>query len=149
MGRPSNAEIAARANQGAAPKVEPVNITYLPREGDPAKTEWNGHVFHANVPVPVRHPGMIEQAKGNPWFRVEGEAKGSVASSGEPETAEDYRAYAVLWLKDVRSYAEMVRRWDAEQPMREACGVGTDDYDYLESVFGPKRAELKRASEAD
>jgi len=52
-----------------------VKITYRPIEaGDPHEAVWDGLTFQANVPKPVAasRKDMIESAKGNPWFEVEG-----------------------------------------------------------------------------
>jgi len=56
-------------------KAKEVTVTYKPVDhGDPHEIEWNGHKFEANVPRKIAgvHKEMIEQAKGNPWFEVEG-----------------------------------------------------------------------------
>lgn len=125
-----------------------VNVTYRPQPGDPAMTTWNGHTFHANKPTPVsaaRHPQMLAQAKGNPWFDVEGHDQDRVASDDHPTDSDGYRRYAVAWFKTVTSAAEMKRRWEAEQGLRDACGVGSDDMEYLNKLYTPKLADLTKA----
>lgn len=54
-------------------------ITYIPLDpGDPSTTVWNGLVFKANVPNEIDgshyfDAEMIERARGNPWFSVDGD----------------------------------------------------------------------------
>lgn len=74
---------------------KPVNITWLgedhlhfevDNEGNkkdgfgPSATIWNGVTFPKGQPVEVTNPRMIEKAKGNQFFEVEGHVK------DEPET---------------------------------------------------------------
>lgn len=47
-------------------------ITYVPRPGDDAFTVWFGMKFAANVPRETTNPEMIELAKTNPWFSLDG-----------------------------------------------------------------------------
>lgn len=139
---------AQKRGPGRPPKVDKVNVTYIPQDGDPAETVWNGLKFHANVPRPVTNPIMIEQAKGNPWFKVEGHEKASSAPrSGTPKTAEEYRAHAVEWFKKAKTASDFDARWDAESEMRDRAGVGTDDLEWLETIKGPRLTELKKQDE--
>jgi len=127
------------------PQEDGVNVTYIPQEGDPAHVTWNGHTFHANKPVRLKHPDMIDKAKGNPWFSVEGHDRAAKsADKGMPTDWESYRRYAIQWFKDVRSSSAMVRRWEDEESLRDKCGVGTDDLEYLNKLYAPRLAELKR-----
>lgn len=65
-----------------------VKVTYQPLDaGDPHMTEWNGHTFHANVPKELdrtKHADMIETARGNPWFSVDGKRHKRVVPDREP-----------------------------------------------------------------
>lgn len=147
MGRPSNAELAARAERenSAIPA-----ITYIPRDqGDPADTLWNRHRFRANVPVTVRDVvggltalEMVELAKNNPHFSVEGfeQAKGTPTV---PETSEQYKSYAVGWIRLTNSSRELGSRWRQEEDLRVICGCGEDDVEYLQTIFKPRMALLK------
>lgn len=129
---------------GRPPKPKGINITYVPGDGDPAEVTWNGHKFQANVPRPVANPTMIEQAKGNLCFTVEGHDKKAGPDPSEPKTPEAYKAYAVDWFKKATSAADFESRWDDEEDMRERAGVGSDDIDWLESIARPRLAELKK-----
>lgn len=63
-------------------------VMYQPLDaGDPHMTVWNGHTFHANVPKEldrVKHADMIETARGNPWFSVDGKSHKRRAPDREP-----------------------------------------------------------------
>lgn len=140
--------------------LQPLEITYHPREGDPSTVKWAGVKFEANVPKVVSHPEIIMGAPTNPWFSV----KGETAESGEakrrgpkpkPKTPEAYRAWAVEWINAVKpdpllepaiaaagAVAAMKERWGAEESLREQCGVGSDDLDMLASIFNPKMFSL-------
>jgi hypothetical protein len=137
---------------GIRPKegdVKGVNITYRPQPGDPVVTTWNGHTFHANKPTEVKHTGMIAQARTNAWFDVEGdfhrETTGPQADNAVPSDSEGYRRYAIEWFRAAQSAAGMKSRWDAEESLRQSCGVGTDDLEYLDKLYGPRYAELLKA----
>jgi hypothetical protein len=104
--------------------VEVDEITYIPEEGDPIWARWNGIEFKAHVPVklsrkhaydvpmPTQHTladgtivtkhvekrvSMVEIAKGNPKFSVNGEApaKKREDESRVPTNSEEYRGYAI------------------------------------------------------
>jgi hypothetical protein len=147
MGRPSNAERAARAEQNEIP-----SITYTPiHPGDPADTLWNRHRFRANVPVtPVDVKGgltaleMVEAAKGNPWFQVEGEEQAQTTPT-IPETPEQYRMHAIAWIRTATDSRDMASRWRSEEELRVECGVGDDDVEYIQSIYKPRLAILKDA----
>jgi hypothetical protein len=126
-------------------KPEGVKVIYRPQSGDPVEVMWNNHRFRANEPTVVRSDGMIELAKGNPFFEVEGEEKAQVGRPAKPKTAEEYRSYAVRWFKSAKTAAELEQRWGAEEELRKECGVGTDDIEYLSSLYDPRLAELKKA----
>lgn len=138
---------AKRPGRPPTPKSEKVNITYVPRDGDPHEVVWNNHRFQANVPRPVGNAIMIAQAKGNPYFEVEGHEKKAGPDPSEPKTAEAYRAHAVEWFKKAKTAQDFEARWDAEADLRERVGVGTDDLEWLESIAGPRLSELKKADQ--
>jgi hypothetical protein len=153
MGRPTNAEVAEREpeEQTATPGRLPT-ITYVPDgEGAPYETIWNKHRFRANIPVHVKDvPGqysgaeMVEMAKGNPHFAVAGFAK-AVAISAIPDSPERYKSYAVGWIRMANSSVEMLKRWKDEKELREDCGSGPDDAEYLQTIFNPRLAILKES----
>lgn len=140
---------AAKAAVPAVPKPAGELVTYVPQqEGDPHKTRWAGIVFHANVPVRVTNPRLVEKARENPWFHVgEGPPVPRTAPKRErPKTPDQYRAHVVAWLKEMDSPEELQARWIAEEGLRQECGVGPGDLDYLETLIRPKLTELKRAA---
>lgn len=137
-----------RADPEKAPGEQ---ITYLPGEGDPLSVKWHGMVFHANVPKSVTKPELIEQAKGNKFFKVGSfdAAKDSTAvdaAISDPKTPGEYRAHFVDWFRKVADINDLVETWAEEQPMREACEVGADDYSYIGALFHPKMHELAKAA---
>lgn len=125
-------------------------ITYTPiHDGDPHSTLWNRHRFHANKPVDVADikngltaAEMIELAKGNPWFKVEGfdQAK---AKPSVPDTSEQYRGYAVGWIRVSHSTKEMARRWRDEEDLRIQCGCGEDDVEYIQTIYKARYGILR------
>lgn len=129
---------------GAARASEPV--TYLPQDGDPAKTRWRGTMFHANIPVAISDPDMLAAARSNKFFHVgEGAPHVVVEETLEPKTPEQYRAHVVGWLKTVETMRELDDKWEAEEVLRIHVGAGTDDIEYLKTLLGPKREELRKA----
>lgn len=127
-------------------------ITYIPGDGDPLSVKWHGLVFHANVPKSVTKPELIEQAKGNKFFKVGSfdTAKDSTAAvdaaAAVPKTSQEYRAHFVDWLKKASEINGLVATWAKEQSMRDACEVGADDYSYMGTLFYPKMHEFTKAA---
>lgn len=126
-------------------------LTYLPKEGDPVKVNWNGHVFEANVGKECRNAYMVDLAKANPWFRVE---DGDKVDKVDPKTkgldrerdrAGEYKKHAIAWINAAESDLMMAKQWASEERMREEHGVGTEDIDYLMTLYTPKFEQLKRA----
>jgi hypothetical protein len=145
-----------QSDQGEeAPLLASEQVTYIPGEGDPVSTKWHGIVFHANVPKTINKPILIEQARGNRFFKV-GEfdpARDKVATIevSDPKTPGEYRAHFVAWfnklsVNDTNGINQMVAMWAKEQPMREMCEVGTDDYSYIGTLFNPKMHQLMMAA---
>lgn len=142
-------------NAAATPRIKSSfqpKITYSPvSESAPYETIWNKHRFRANVPVVVRDVSggntaaqMIESAKLNTDFMVDGFPRAQ-ARPIDPETPEQYKTYAVGWIRHSVSSTEMTRRWRNEKDLREDCGVGTDDEEYLASIFQPRLSLLKES----
>jgi hypothetical protein len=150
MGRPSNAALAERAlaEQASLPK-----ITYIPiHPGDPADTLWNRHRFRANVPVQVRDVPqgltavqMVEAARGNPWFAVEGEEQAR-AIPITPETPEQYRSYAIGWIRTAVTVREIESRWRNEEDLRVQCGVSDSE---MADILGVKKNRLDIMKQAE
>jgi len=90
---------------------------------------------------------MIELAKTNPSFQVEGEVPAVARKPGRPRiprTSEDYRSHAQAWIAAADNHEELEERWTEEEPLRERCGVGDDDLSYLRPFFEAKHHELKK-----
>lgn len=147
-------------------------VTYMPREGDLAHTKLKGGiVLRAGEPREIHDPELCAILPKNPWFKCEGkgvddgEQTKKLAARAEtggwdkrrkPKTAEDYRAYAISWINEsmpdesdddgeraaANCKAAMRKRWDDEAQMRVACGVGEDDLDQINGIYGPKLAQL-------
>lgn len=146
MPRKPKAAAVEAATTAPLPQGDGVSVTYVPRDGDPVRVKWDGIEFTANVPVLVTKPHIIEAARGNPWFHVGEDAPApKPAEPQEPQTAEEYRGYVVAWLKGATTSDLMQRRWDAEAPMREDLGVGTDDLEWIGKFFNPQFEQLKKA----
>lgn len=148
-------------------------VTYIPGEGDPAKTEMNGIKFLAHVPVklsrsvtvlvPLRREHqqpdgtivtrsietripMGEHLKANIRFSVDGALppKQTTATEREPTTPEGYVGYARAWINRATSLSGMEERWEFEQYLRDKCGVQNKEIDELRSGFDGKRLMLRR-----
>jgi hypothetical protein len=142
--------------------AEPVTetITYVPGPLDPVTIKWAGHTFAANVPKEITghatgserekaNLNLIESARTNKHFTV-GNAKPKRDAASLPTTADGYKAYMVGWLKDdpaIETTDQLIGRFAKESPLREACEVGHDDYQYLSTLFMPKLYELAKADE--
>src|ERR1043166_4740016 len=126
-------------------------LTYLPDDGDPAKVTWNGHVFEANVGKEVRNAYMVDLAKGNRFFKVEDADKvdkpdpKTKALDRERDRVGEYKKHAVAWINAAESHLMMAKQWASEERMREEHGVGTEDIDWLMTLYTPKFEQLKRA----
>jgi hypothetical protein len=159
--RRSSAPKRERANeQQKLVDVEVDEITYIPEEGDPIRVHWNGIEFKAHMPtkvsrkhaygVPMRtqhtladgtivtkhiekRVTMVELAKGNPKFSVNGEApaKKREGKSRVPTDSDEYRGYATAenaesgnmvvttkdaekgdWSKLIRAYLQLAQSVD-------------------------------------
>lgn len=131
-------------------------ITYVPTDGGPVKVKWAGHTFEANVPKEIRgrEDGteseklglhIINSARNNPHFKV-GDKRFQMPVQ-LPATAEQYRAYAVNWIKDrsIEHAEDLIRRFTRDRELQAACEVGSDDYAWLATLFMPRLHELARA----
>lgn len=125
-------------------------LTYLPQEGDPVKVNWNGHVFEANVGKECRNAYMVDLAKANPWFRVEDGDKvdkpDPKVKGAERDRAGEYKKHAIAWIKAAESHTAMTKQWASEERMREEHDIGTEDIEWLMTLYMPKFEQLKRAA---
>lgn len=142
-GRPPKPQVDASAPR---PQVAGVNITYLPKDGDPINTIWHKIAFRGNVPRLVADPTIIAMAKTNPWFEVEGHERAKEAALPDvPKTPEQYRAHANAWIKSAKTAGEMRQMLKEEAGLRDTCGVGSDDMELLMAYYEPRYSELKKA----
>lgn len=70
-------------------KATSASVVYVPGPEDPASVVWNGKTFTAGQPVEITDPIMIESAKGNPSFNVDGEDKAKAAEERREQEAAD------------------------------------------------------------
>lgn len=135
-------------------------ITYLPGQMDPPVIKWGGHTFHANTPKEITGNAkgserdrinlqVIERARENKHFKVGSGSKARRPEKALPTTAEEYRAYAVDWIKDpaIEHADELIGRFARDRELQLACEVGADDFSYLATLFMPRLHELSRADE--
>lgn len=145
------ADPATKATKTAAPALAGVQITYVPGREDPVTVTWARLDFEANKPRTVNDPRLIERAKGNPWFKVEGEKqaeKGFDPANDKPVNSNQYRAYAITWFNVVNKSAELKRRWSAEEDLRVVCEVGQDDLDYIARFYDQRLEQLTKMENA-
>lgn len=146
--------------------IDPVTetVTYVPGPMDPSQVAWAGHTFHANVAKEIRghaagtereklNASLIESARVNPRFTVGG-AKPKRNAAKEPTTPEEYRAYFVEWMNQPFQNAEpgkcadgLIARLAKDRDLQVACGVGTDDFEFMGTLFMPKVHELAKMDE--
>jgi hypothetical protein len=133
-------------------------ITYVPGHLDPPQIKWCGQTFHANVPKEILgdsagsqqerlNHGLIEAARGNRHFTVGGAKKKRDAGS-LPTNDEEYRAYVVKWLQDPFEHVEdMIARLARDRDLWQMCEVGSNDFEYISTLFMPKLYELARGDD--
>jgi hypothetical protein len=149
-------------------------VTYLPTDGDPIKVVWNGIEFRANVPVDLPHGktilvpmrkeyntpegdlraksvetriSMVELARGNPSFSVDGvQAERKIGTARLPTDNDQYRGYAMHWIRDATTLSALNMRWDSEAALRERCGCDDKDVNWLRPFLEARRDEVKQAA---
>ena len=161
----ARASTKAERTEDILPEPVVETVTYVPRNPtDPAKVEWAGFVFHANVPKELRGDAngserdrlnlhIIERARENDHFQV-GDQKPRRNRPAEPKTPEEYRAHIAEWIKDagqpesdIQSVNDMITKFAREAPLQRACGVGTDDWSMIGELFMPKLHTLQKMEE--
>jgi hypothetical protein len=139
-------------------------LTYIPEDGDPIRTRWNGIEFRAHVPVKVsrkqiilvplrqettlasgevvtraieRRVPMVELARGNSRFAVNGVPPQQRTSGAitTPETPDEYRGYCMRWIMASTAVSAMDSRWSMEEALRAKCGCDDKDIVYLRPIF--------------
>jgi hypothetical protein len=82
--------------------------------------------------VPKRVP-LFELLKDNPAFMINGVApkpRGN-ALSRLPTDPDQYRGYAVGWIREARDAPTIQARWDGEEQLRERLGVSVSDLAFI------------------
>ena len=144
----ANAKPASQAKPqtNAAPAAKGVMVTYTPRREDPVTCTWGKLVFEANKPRLVNDPRLIEKAKNNPWFKVEGEEqakRGFDPATDKPSNAVEYRAFAVTWIKMASKSSELTKRWSDEEALRAELEVAGDELDMIAKHYDARLEQLK------
>lgn len=182
---PGESDLLDKPRRGRPPKdegkaIDPnatAKITYVPGEGDPVKTVWNGIEFRANVPVavplnkmihkvPLRTEwvdpttgelrskakessiSMVELAKNNACFSVDGAPPPARQHGPQrlPTDADQYRGYALTWIRETNTLRQLTQRWDGEANLREKCGLDQKDENYLMPFVHARREQLGEAA---
>jgi hypothetical protein len=152
-----------------------IRIIYEPPADEPSTIIWGGRRFKANVPESIpddagyvimetvaseRPDGTIvrvprerkvtyaEMARGNSYFRIEGEEKQVRKLPTEEEmcTPAEYRRYMQHWLKSETDLGRLRQRFEAEEDLREQCMMNDDDLRALRPFIDIRAVELKEAA---
>jgi hypothetical protein len=130
-----------------------MKVTYLPQDGDPIRTTWNGFAFEANKATEIPDDAfvnalvkqefvdektgivtslaregkitMLSLVKGNPSFQIEGSepAQRKAGRPSMPKTSDQYRSYALAWFARMETPQELGERWQDEAGLRERLGI--------------------------
>jgi hypothetical protein len=168
----------AKEDLHPAPKTpsgeKTADVTYVPGDGDPNRTVWNGVEFRANIPVTIPYSktvsallrketigpegeirsrgvettiSMVELARKNPSFMVDGvQAERKFGSQRLPTDPDQYRGYALGWIRESNTLRQLEQRWEGEAPLREKCGLELKDENYLRPFLEARRDQLKEAA---
>lgn len=100
------------------------------KDGTPAR-----RTREVNVP-------LVEVLRKNPAFEVDGvQAERKRPLSKIPETADEYRNYAIAWIVTSMSAKAMQMRWESEGGLRERCGVTGGDLSHILPLYENRKAE--------
>jgi hypothetical protein len=158
----------------AVPPTGSAKVIWHPEEGDPAKMTMNGIEFKANVPVmipmskTISYPErkehylpdgtlqsrgvevtkpMVEILRTNPAFSVDGvRTERKAATARVPTDSDQYRGYALRWIRESTSHEQIVQRWDGEQELRDRCGCAPKDISYLTPFLEARKEQVKEAA---
>lgn len=164
---------AEAKRRGRPPGKTTAEITYVDEEG-PSKTTCWGIDFRLNVPVQVPMsktvesllrketfgpegelrsrgvPGrisVVELARGNSGFMVDGvRVERKLGSQRLPTDADQYRGYAMTWIRQSNTLRQLDQRWDGEANLREKCGLEPKDENYIMPFLEQRRDQLKEAA---
>jgi hypothetical protein len=144
--------------------------------GDPIKTTLHGIPCRAHVPFDItdkfgdvqeqarrtlatgqvvnetvtRRIPLEELIRGSTHFEVVGEKQeGEARRPGrpaKPKNDEQYRAYALAWIREAEDAEVMATRWAGEEALRVKCGVGEDDIELIKPFYDAKHSALTGAA---
>jgi hypothetical protein len=145
-------------------------VTYSPRDGDPIRTTCHGVEFKANVPIDIPHSKMasvmlvrktigpegderskavdtkmplVELLRTNPFFEVDGvKLEHKQGSHRLPTDSDQYRGYALGWIRASNTLRQLNERWIGEEPLRDKCGLEERDINYLRPFLDARREQL-------
>ena len=146
------------------------SVVYSPNDGDPIRTSMHGVEFRANIPVIIPHDKMCsvlmtkktvgpegeERSKGhevkiplvellrtNQHFIVDGvELERRRGSQRLPTDPDQYRGYALGWIRATNTLRQLKERWEGEEPLRDKCGLEMGDLHYLQPFLDARREQL-------
>ena len=150
-------------------------VTYIPGDGDPPKVRAYGYIeFRANVPVTIpldktisapmrvehyeadgtlksrgveKKVSIVELARGNPIFSVDGvQAQRKAAMQRLPTDSDQYRGYALAWIRQSNTRTQLDQRWEGEAELRERCGLADKDIAYLSPFLEARRDQVTEAA---
>lgn len=170
---PEEAATEGRRGRKSAMK-ESAEVTYIPGDGDPIKTKVHGVEFRGNVPVSIRFDKMVETLtrketkgpegetrsrgveskislvellRGNRCFSVDGvQPEYKEGSQRLPTDADQYRGYAMGWIRESNTLRQLDQRWEGEERLREKCGLEAKDENYLRPFLEARRDQLREAA---
>lgn len=171
---PAPEEPATEGRRGRKPAKDSAEVTYIPGEGDPIKTKVHGIEFRGNVPVSIRFDKMVETLtrketkgpegetrsrgvegkislvellRGNRCFSVDGvQPEYKEGSQRLPTDADQYRGYAMGWIRESNTLRQLDQRWEGEERLREKCGLEPKDENYLRPFLEARRDQLREAA---
>lgn len=169
------AETKARRGRPPGSGKVSAEITYIPGPDDPAKALCYGIEFRANVPVTVPYSktvealirketagpegeirsrgvatriSVVELARGNPSFAVDGvlPPERKMGNQRLPTDADQYRGYALGWIRTASTLRQLDQRWEGEEALREKCGCESKDMGFLAPFLEMRREQLKEVA---
>lgn len=164
----------ARAPEKTAEQEErSAEVVYVDDEG-PNRTSIGGIEFKLNVPVKVPYSKtilqlhkkesigpegeprsrsvevrvpLVEVLRGNPGFSIDGvRHERKLGTQRLPTDSDQYRGYALSWIRATNTLTQLNQRWDGEEALREKCGCEPKDVSYLAPFLEARREQLSEAA---
>jgi hypothetical protein len=87
---------------------------------------------------------LYDLLRDNPGFMVNGvpPKPRAAAHARLPTDPDQYRGYAISWLREARDPLSLQARWDGEAPLRERLGVASPDLAYIVPFMQGRLMEL-------